>query len=61
MEEQRQFQGGMLKPANQDDPESYKTRRGKIGGYADYLSPEQVEYMNHKIETELSSFYGYTL
>lgn len=59
MEEQRQFQGGMLNPANQNDQESYKTRRGKIGGYAEYLSPEQIEYLNHRMETELSSFYGY--
>lgn len=60
MEEQRQFQGGMLNPANQKDQESYKTRRGKIGGYAEYFSPEQIEYLNRKMKTELSSFYGYT-
>jgi len=59
MEEQRQFQAGMLTPADRSDQESYKTRKGKIGGYRDYLSPEQTEALNQMMKTELSSFYGY--
>lgn len=33
----------MLRPAS-EHPESYKVRRGKIGGYADYLTEEDIAY-----------------
>ncbi len=49
----------MLRPADKSDPESYKTRKGKVGGFLDYLSKEDIEYVNHKVSTQLSSFYGY--
>jgi hypothetical protein len=32
--------GTRLATANPDDPESFKVRRGKIGGFADYLSAD---------------------
>src|ERR1051326_17836 len=34
----------LLQPGDVNDPESYKVRRGKIGGYVDYLDPEDLEY-----------------
>jgi len=36
--------GSALMPADPSDPESYKVRRGIIGGYVDYLSGRDVEY-----------------
>ena len=39
MEAEGRFQSGMLKPANQTDQESYKTRKGKTRGYLEYLNP----------------------
>ncbi len=36
----------ILKPYNQEDNESFKFRRGKIGGYVDYLSEEDIDYIN---------------
>lgn len=36
--------GSALRPGNIKDPESFKVRRGKIGGYADYLSQEDISY-----------------
>jgi hypothetical protein len=60
MEERGHFQGGVLNPGNQADGDSYKTRKGKIGGYADYLSPDQIALLNQKMADELSSYYGYT-
>lgn len=33
-----------LKPGASNNPESFKVRRGKIGGYTDYLSPQEVQY-----------------
>lgn len=48
-----------LKPANIDDRESYKTRRGKVGGFYDYLTEDEIEYLNHKMRNSLSDFFGY--
>jgi hypothetical protein len=48
-----------LKPGDKNDPESYKTRRGKVGGYIDYLSSEEIEYLNQKMKTSLSDIYNY--
>jgi hypothetical protein len=53
------FQSMMLNPADRSDPESYKTRKGKIGGYQDYLSSEESARLADKMKMELSDFYGY--
>ncbi len=36
--------GPMLRPAKTEDPESYKVRRGKVGGYTDYLDDQDQAY-----------------
>lgn len=48
-----------LMPADVNDPESYKVRRGKIGGYVDYLNQEDIAFLNWEINTSLSDFYSY--
>ena len=48
-----------LRDANQQDAESFKTRKGKVRGYVDYLTPEQVEYLNQKMCEKLPRLYGY--
>ena len=35
-----------LSPGDPSEPESYKLRRGKVGGFVDYLSEEDVAYCN---------------
>ncbi|MFF5718922.1 sulfotransferase domain-containing protein [Streptomyces buecherae] len=35
-----------LRPTVPGNPDSYKTRRGVIGGFRDYLTPEQIDYVN---------------
>lgn len=42
-----------LRPGNPDDPESFKTRRGIVGGFSDYLREEQVSYLNSLIVENL--------
>jgi len=59
-EAKRPADGTPLAAGKADDPESFKTRRGKIGGYVDYLSPEDVAWLNRRIENELDPFYGYS-
>lgn len=38
MEAENRFDRKLLRPGDPSDPESYKVRRGVVGGYADYLS-----------------------
>lgn len=43
------------------DTESFKARKGKVGGYREYLSAEDVDYLNRRIADTLSPFYSYYL
>jgi hypothetical protein len=52
------FKSFILRPGNQDDPESYKTRKGKMGGFIDYLSEVEIQWIDCMIIEQLSSFYS---
>ncbi|MEJ2160916.1 MAG: sulfotransferase domain-containing protein [Chromatiales bacterium] len=52
-------QGGMTL-RNPKDPESFKVRRAKVGGYRDYFSPQQVEELETLVNDNLSPVFGYT-
>lgn len=41
--------GGILTPKNSNDPESFKTRKGKVGGYTAYLSADDIAYCEEVI------------
>jgi hypothetical protein len=41
-----------------NDNESYKVRKGKVGGYAEYLSQEDIEYIDRSISESGISFFG---
>lgn len=56
----RPADGTPLAAGKAGDPESFKTRRGKIGGYVDYLSADDVAWLNRRIDAELDPFYGYS-
>ena len=47
-----------LRPANVADPDSYKVRRGKVGGYTDYLGETDIRYLDRVLE-KLDPRYGY--
>ena len=49
-----------LAPADPQDPESFKVRKGEIGGYKRYLSAADVEYVEEIIRRELPLSFGYT-
>jgi hypothetical protein len=59
MESNGKFQTGILKPADKTDTESYKTRKGKVKGYFDYLSREEISNLDRIIQEQLSNYYGY--
>jgi len=52
------FGSHRLKPGDAKDPESFKTRKGKIGGYREYLSAEDLAWVNTRIADRLSPFYA---
>jgi hypothetical protein len=59
MEREGRFSSGILKPGDQNDKESFKTRKGQVGGYRHYLSEEEIIDLNRKLSEKLSHFFGY--
>ncbi|HEY4638909.1 MAG TPA: sulfotransferase domain-containing protein [Candidatus Udaeobacter sp.] len=53
------FDSNILHPGDVRDPESFKVRRGKIGGYREYLSAEDQQFAADAM-TELDRRFGYT-
>lgn len=51
MEERGHMKRQSVTPGNHKDTESFKARRGKVGGYMDYLSPSDCDYVNSVIKT----------
>jgi Sulfotransferase domain len=62
MEQQRVFwlSGGRLVPKDRNNPNSYKVRRGKAGGYRDDFDAAQLAAIDRLVETTLDPLYGYT-
>jgi hypothetical protein len=58
-EQQGFFDSERLQPADADDPESFKVRRGKVGGYKDYFERGQLEAIDNLIRARLSPTYDY--
>ena len=54
------FDSKILQPRDIHDPESFNVRRGRIGGYADYLSASDIEYANEAISA-LDRRFGYNV
>ncbi|MBW2121232.1 MAG: sulfotransferase domain-containing protein [Deltaproteobacteria bacterium] len=49
-EEQNRFKTNIMSPKRPGDPESYKVRKGRVGGYIEYLSREDIEYIDRALE-----------
>ena len=62
MESQDYFwrSGSRVKPKDKDNPNSYKTRKGKVGGYRDYFDDEQVAAIDALVNERLLPGLGYT-
>jgi hypothetical protein len=52
------FDSNILHPGDVRDPESFKVRRGKVGGYREYLSAEDQEHAASLL-AELDARFGY--
>ena len=53
------FEDDRLQPRSPDNPETFKVRRGKIGGYRDYFDEEQVRTLDGLVRGTLVPDYGY--
>ncbi|MCA3559496.1 MAG: sulfotransferase domain-containing protein [Aestuariivirga sp.] len=48
-----------MKPGNADEPSSFKVRRGKVGGWRDYVTQEQAAALDNMVRERLNPVYGY--
>jgi len=51
--------GQRLLPGDRGNPDSYKVRRGKVGGYRDYFDDEQVAAIDELMSRRAGPLFGY--
>ncbi len=51
--------GSRLTPRDKGNPDSYKVRRAKVGGYRDYFDDQQLAEIDALVSTGLSPVFGY--
>src|SRR4029453_15554949 len=51
--------GAVLRPADRNDEESFKTRKGKVGGYTSYFTPDDVARIGARVRERLVPAMGY--
>lgn len=54
------FRQGGMRLRDASDPDTFKVRRGKVGGYRDYFSPAQVAELDEIVATRLSPEFDYS-
>ena len=61
MESKQQFRlaGGRMMPRDKDNPDSYKVRRAKVGGYRDYFDDEEVAAIDRYVVESLHGMFDY--
>jgi alcohol sulfotransferase len=62
MESSKKFQlaGARMLPGDRNNPDSYKVRRAKVGGYRDYFSDSEVDSINTLLAASLDPVFGYS-
>ena len=60
MESEGKFRQGGMTLRNPDDPNSFKVRRAKIGGYRDYFNGDELNELDALVEVRLDPALGYT-
>jgi len=51
--------GGRMVPKDRKNPNSYKVRRAKVGGYRDYFDDEQLAQIEALFESTMTPVFGY--
>ncbi len=52
--------GARMLPGDKSNPDSYKVRRAKVGGYRDYFADAQVRYIDDLLRQQLNAVYAYS-
>lgn len=52
--------GDRMTPGDASNPDSYKVRRAKVGGYRDYFTDDEVARIDELVTKTLSPAYGYS-
>lgn len=62
MEQELHFKGSgaRVKPGDQSNPQSFKVRRAKVGGYRDYFSEEEIAKIDQYVDEQLEPVFGYS-
>jgi len=60
MEQEKFFKGSgaRVKPGDKDNPQSFKVRKAKVGGYRDYFTDEQCAQLDRMV-AQLDPVFGY--
>ena len=58
LEESNALRSARLEPPRDGDPDSFKVRRGKVGGYVDYLSADDIAYVDAYLDDQLADLYA---
>lgn len=58
-EREGRFEGADLTPRDRSDTDSFKVRRGVIGGYRDYFDDAQADALDALVAERLDPFFGY--
>ncbi|MCO6412630.1 MAG: sulfotransferase domain-containing protein [Thiogranum sp.] len=61
METRRTFwlSGSRMVPKDRSNPNSYKVRKAKVGGYRDYFDDAQIQAMTEMVSEALDPMFGY--
>jgi hypothetical protein len=44
-----------------ENPDSFKTRRAKVGGFVDYFDEQQIATIKGLLDPDLLQFFGYSI
>lgn len=58
LEARDSFNTPILRPGNSSDPDSFKVREGKVGGFVKHFDREDLDYLNQRM-SYLDSFFDY--
>lgn len=59
LEKERFFHSRRMQPRDASDPSTFKVRRGKVGGYRDDFTPEQIARIDSLVADRLDPRLGY--
>src|SRR5688572_3443970 len=59
LEQEGAVLGTRLRPADPENPDSFKVRRAKVGGFRDYFSPAELNVINSFVKENLSTLFRY--